>query len=151
MLGAVSGSAPAVIVALVAGIAGSIQIAVNGALGRRIGVLDAAAFGSIVAGALIVCAALAVRNGDGIAAAFRAPWWMWLGGVMGALIVTGITYAPSHIGVFATIGLLIAGQLVMGAFIDAFGLFGVDKIPLDLARVVGLALLSGGAVLVLHR
>ena len=70
---------------------------------------------------------------------------------MGALIVTGITYAPSHIGVFATIGLLIAGQLIMGAFIDAFGLFGVDKIPLDVARIVGLALSQAARFLVLHR
>ncbi len=48
---------------------------------------------------------------------------------MGAIIVAGITYSPTHIGVFATIGLLIAGQLVMGALIDAFGIFGVEKIP----------------------
>jgi transporter family-2 protein len=147
----VPGNASAIAFALAAGLAGSIQVAVNGALGRRIGVLDAAAFGSIIAAVLLVAAALAIRNGDGIAAALKAPPWLWLGGFMGALIVTGITYSPSRIGVFATIGLLIAGQLVMGAFIDAFGLFGVEKIPLDVPRVAGLALLSGGAVLVLHR
>ena len=76
----------------------------------------------------------------------REPPWLWLGGIMGAVIVAGITYSPARIGVFATIGLLIAGQLVMGAFIDAFGLFGVEKIPLGAARIGGLALLSGGAV-----
>jgi bacterial/archaeal transporter family-2 protein len=151
MLGTVSGSAPAIIVALIAGVAGSIQVAVSGALGRRIGVLDAAAFGSAVGAVLLVTTALAVRNGDGIWAAWRAPWWMWLSGVMGAIIVGGITYAPTHIGVFATIGLLIAGQLVMGALIDAFGIFGVEKIPLDAVRITGLALLSVGAVLVLQR
>ena len=144
-------NASAIAFALVAGLAGSIQIAVNGTLGRRIGVLDAAAFGSIVAAVVIVAAALAVRNGEGIAAALKAPPWLWLGGIMGALIVTGITYSPPRIGVFATIGLLIAGQLVMGALIDAFGLFGVERIPLDVSRVAGLALLSGGAVLVLHK
>ncbi len=146
-----SASAPAVAFALAAGLAGSIQVAVNGALGRRIGVLDAAAFGSILAAILLVAAALAVRNGDGIGAALRAPPWLWLGGLMGALIVTGITYSPTHIGVFATIGLLIAGQLAMGAVIDAFGLFGVERIPLNAARMGGLALLAGGALLVLKR
>jgi bacterial/archaeal transporter family-2 protein len=146
----VSGSAGAVSFALAAGLAGSIQVAVMGALGKRIGVLDAAAFGSIVATVLLVIGALLYR-GEGIAAALRAPWWMWLGGVMGAIIVSGITYSPRHIGVFATIGLLIAGQLAMGAVIDAFGLFGVEKITLGPARIAGLALLAGGAALVLHR
>ena len=99
---------------------------------------------------LLVAAALVWRE-DGIAAAVREPPWLWLGGIMGAVIVAGITYSPARIGVFATIGLLIAGQLVMGAFIDAFGLFGVEKIPLDTGRIAGLALLSGGAVLVLQK
>jgi transporter family-2 protein len=147
----VTGNAAAISFALVAGLAGAIQVAVNGALGRRIGVLDAAAFGSIVAAGLLVAATFIGRGGEGIQAALRAPWWMWLGGFMGALIVTGITYSPRHIGVFATIGLLIAGQLAMGALIDALGLFGVERIPLDAARIAGLTLLAVGAALVLHR
>jgi transporter family-2 protein len=146
----VPGNASAIAFALVAGLAGSIQVAVNGALGRRIGVLDAAAFGSILATIILVASALVWRE-DGIAAAVRQPPWLWLGGVMGALIVAGITFSPSRIGVFATIGLLIAGQLAMGALIDAFGLFGVEKIPLNVARLSGLALLGAGALLVLKR
>jgi uncharacterized membrane protein YdcZ (DUF606 family) len=54
----VPGNASAIAFALGAGLAGSIQVAVNGALGRRIGVLDAAAFGSILATAVLVAAAL---------------------------------------------------------------------------------------------
>jgi bacterial/archaeal transporter family-2 protein len=146
-----SGTAFAVGFSLVAGLAGSIQVAVSGALGKRIGVLDAAAFGGIAAAVLLVLLALVVRNGEGIMAAFGEPPWMWLGGLMGAIVVSGITFSPSHIGVFATIGLLIAGQLAMGAVIDAFGLFGVERIPLGPARITGLLLLAAGALLVLKR
>jgi uncharacterized membrane protein YdcZ (DUF606 family) len=39
----------------------------------------------------------------------------------------------------------------MGVLIDYLGLFGLDKIPLSAARVVGLVLLAGGALLVLKR
>ena len=39
----------------------------------------------------------------------------------------------------------------MGVLIDAFGLFGLEKIPVTPARVVGLALLAVGAALVLKR
>ena len=146
-----SGNAGAVAFALVAGVAGSIQVVVNATLGRRIGVVDAAAFGSVVAMLVLVTATVFVRSGDGVTAALKQPAWLWLGGIMGALIVTAIAYSPPRIGVFATIGIIVAGQLVMGALIDAFGLFGVERIPLHPARVTGLVFLAAGALLVLRR
>jgi bacterial/archaeal transporter family-2 protein len=148
----VSATSFAVFLSLVAGLAGSVQVAVSGAFGKRIGVLEATAFGSIAA-ALIVCAVLLVaRQGFGnLGQSVREPAWLWLGGVMGAIVVTSITFTAPRIGTFATIGLLIAGQLAMGVLIDAFGLFGLEKIPVSPARVVGLVLLAGGAALVLKR
>ena len=59
---------------------------------------------------------------------------MWLGGADGAdSSCCTITFAQPRIGATATIGILIAGQLVMGAVIDRFGLFGVDQIAISLA------------------
>ena len=151
MLAPVSGSAFAIGFALVAGVAGSVQVAVSGALGRRIGVLDAAAFGGVVAAAILVAVALAARTGSGMTSAVREPPWLWIGGAMGAIVVTAVTYSPPRIGAFATIALLIAGQLAMGVTIDAFGLLGSERIPVTWARIAGLALLAGGAALVLKR
>src|SRR5262245_5848749 len=152
ILAAVSATSVAVFLSLVAGLAGSVQVAVSGTFGRRIGVLEATAFGSITA-ALIVCAVLLVaRQGFGnLGQSVREPVWLWLGGVMGAIVVTSITFTAPRIGTFATIGLLIAGQLAMGVLIDAFGLFGLEKIPVTPERVIGLVLLAGGAALVLKR
>jgi transporter family-2 protein len=148
----VSASGVAVLVSLAAGIAGGLQVAIAGAFGRRIGVLEATSFAAVVGALAVVAATLVVRQGlGGVAEGFRVPPWLWLGGVMGAIVVTTISYAPQRIGTFATIGLLIAGQLVAGAVIDALGLFGLERIPLSWERVVGLALLGGGALLVLKR
>jgi uncharacterized membrane protein YdcZ (DUF606 family) len=41
--------------------------------------------------------------------------------------------------------------LLVGAMIDATGLFGVDRLPLSGTRFVGLALVAAGALLVLKR
>jgi bacterial/archaeal transporter family-2 protein len=148
----VSASGVAILVSLGAGIAGGIQVAIAGAFGRRIGVLEATSFAAVVGALAVVAATVVVRQGlGGVAEGFRVPPWLWLGGVMGAIVVTTISYAPQRIGTFATIGLLIAGQLVAGAVIDALGLFGLEKIPLTAHRVVGLVLLSVGALLVLRR
>jgi bacterial/archaeal transporter family-2 protein len=152
MLAAVSASALAIVLSLVAGVAGSIQVAVSGAFGKRIGVLEATAFGSLGA-ALIVCAAVLVARGGfgGVADGLREPPWLWLGGVMGAIVVTTITFTAPRIGTFATIGLLIAGQLAMGVLIDTFGLFGLERISFGWERTAGLVLLAVGALLVLER
>jgi transporter family-2 protein len=83
--------------------------------------------------------------------AARQPVWLWSGAAMGLLIVLTITFAGSRIGVAATVAIMIAGQLAMGAVIDRFGLFGVDKVALAWPRLVGLLLLAAGAALTLKR
>jgi transporter family-2 protein len=46
---------------------------------------------------------------------------------------------------------VIAAQLFMAVLIDAFGMFGLERIPIDWARISGLVLLAAGAALVLKR
>ena len=142
----------AVGLAVLAGLAGSVQVAVMGRFGDRIGVVEALAFATGVQLVLSFAILLAARLGTGdLAGAFRAPPWMWLGGVMGLTVVFTITLAQPRIGATATIGILIAGQLVMGAIIDRFGLFGVDQIAISWPRALGIALLGVGAALSLVR
>src|SRR5437764_9155504 len=132
--------------------AGSVQVAVMSRFGGRIGILEALAF-SAFGTALITAAVLIVvrQSFDGYAAAARQPPWLWLGAVMGAIVVFTITFAGPRIGTAATIGLLIAGQLVMGAAIDRYGLFGLDRIALHWPRVLGIVLLGIGAALSLKK
>jgi transporter family-2 protein len=138
--------------AVLAGLAGSIQVAVMARLGDRVGVFGALAFATALTaiGAAILLL-LARQSLDGYTAAARAPVWMWSGALMGLLIVLTITFAGSRIGTTATVGILIAGQLAMGAVIDRFGLFGSERIPLGWARLLGIALLAAGAALSLRR
>lgn len=121
-------------------------------LGERIGVLEALGFSATVTAVLAVFILVVThRSLDGFARAFHQPWWMLLGGVMGLLIVFTVTYAGPRIGVAATVGILIAGQLAMGAAIDRWGLFGSDRIALHWPRVLGIVLLAAGAALSLKK
>ena len=112
----------AVAFAFLAGLAGAAQAAIAGALGRRVGSVQAAAFGTVLAATILVLLAVVLGRGGGIVAAIHEPPWLWLIGVLGATIVLAITFAPPLIGTFATVALLIAGQLIAGALIDAYGL-----------------------------
>ena len=147
-----SGNALATGLAVAAGLAGSIQVALMSRLGERIGVLGALAFSTALTAAIAVLILVAARGSlAAFSRAVQQPWWMLLGGVMGLLIVFTVTYAGPRIGVAATVGILIAGQLAMGAAIDRWGLFGSEKIALHWPRLLGIGLLAAGAALSLRK
>jgi transporter family-2 protein len=142
----------AVALTATAGLAGAVQAAVMGELGERVGIVPAVAFSVIVA-LLGGLTALLVweRSFAGVKAALDEPAWLWLGGLMSLYIVLAITVGPPRIGVTATVGIVIAGNLVSAALIDRYGLFGQDVIPIDRWRLFGLLLLAAGAALSLSR
>jgi len=148
----VSGNVLAALLTVSAGIAGSVQVALMSRLGERIGVLEALGFSTLLTAGLAFVLVLAARqSSSGYARALHQPWWMLGGGVMGLLIVFTVTYAGPRIGVAATVGILIAGQLAMGAAIDRWGLFRSERIPLHWPRLVGIGLLAVGAALSLRK
>jgi transporter family-2 protein len=73
---------------LLAGVAGTVQIAVMGRLGDRIGVVPAFAFAAVVAAGVGLLALVGARHSlAGFADAAHQPAWLWLGGLMGAFVV----------------------------------------------------------------
>ena len=147
-----AGSALAVTLSLAAGLGGSVQAAVMGKLGDRVGIFGAVAFSTMISAAIGVTALLVVsRSFSGIGAAARQPVWLWTGGMLSAFIILAITVGPPRIGVAATIALVITGNLAMAALIDRYGLLGQKSIPLNWPRLVGIALLAAGAALTLRR
>jgi transporter family-2 protein len=122
-----------------------------GELGERVGIAPALAF-SVLVSMVLALAVLLVweRSLAGIREATHQPAWLWLGGLMSLYIVLAITIATPRIGVAATIGLVIAGNLVMAAAVDRWGLLGQDQIPITWPRLLGLALLAVGSALTLR-
>jgi transporter family-2 protein len=148
----VSGSAVAVVLASVAGLAGAVQAAVMGELGDRVGIVPAVAVSVIVSLACGLAALLVwERSFAGLRAATHQPAWLWIGGVMSVFIVFAVTVGPPRIGVTATVATVIAGNLVSAALIDRFGWFGVERVSLAWPRLLGFALLAVGAALTLKR
>ncbi len=141
-----------VVFAIVAGVAGSVQVAVMAKLGDRVGVFGALAWATTLAAVLAVALLLVARQGfGGFTAAARQPVWLWSGALMSIIIVLAITVAGSRIGVIATVSVLLAGQFAMGAAIDRYGLLGAERVGVGWWRVLGIVLLGSGAALTLRR
>jgi transporter family-2 protein len=147
------GTAAAASLALVAGLAGSIQVAVMGRFGERVGSYEAIAANLLFSALIATTILLLLRQSlAGFGDALHSPWWYWVGGGgMGVVVVFTITVVTPTIGATATIGLLIAGQLAMGVLIDRYGWFGVEQVPLNWPRIVGVLMLGVGALLALRK
>jgi transporter family-2 protein len=146
------GTALAVALSATAGLAGAVQIAVMGELGERSGVFPAIALSGIVAFALgIVVLYAAGSSLWGVREALREPAWLWSGGAISLFIILAMTVAGPRIGIAATLGILIAGNLLMGALIDQLGLLGLDRVPIGWPRALGIVLLAAGAALSLKK
>ncbi len=93
--------------------------------------------------------ALALRDpvpSAGLAA--RIPWWAWSGGLFGAIFIGLSIYLVPQLGAATFIALLVSGQMIASVTVDHFGWLGVAQRSFDLPRLVGVALLVGGVVLI---
>jgi transporter family-2 protein len=146
------GNAAAVALTLVAGVAGTIQVAVMGRFGDRIGVFPAFAFATAVTAAVGLVLLLAARQSlGGYSQALHQPAWLWIGGLMGAIVVIVITVSAPRIGTTATVAIFVFAQFAGAAVVDRYGMFGLDRIALTWPRVAGLVLLGAGAALTLKK
>jgi bacterial/archaeal transporter family-2 protein len=125
------------------------QPLVNAILARAIGSPYGAAAISILVAALGAAAMVAVTGRGDISRATLAsvPWWVYLAGFAGTLFVAGGVVIAPVTGALLFI-CVVAGQLLGATLADHFGLFGLDLRPISPARLIGLALVVGGAVLV---
>ena len=80
--------------------------------------------------------------------ASRVPWWAWSGGVFGAIFIGLAIVLVPQLGAATFIALLVTGQMLTAVALDHFGVLGLAQRSIDLPRLLGIALLIGGVVLI---
>src|ERR1044071_7139850 len=78
-------------------------------------------------------------------------WWNWLGGPLGAVFVLAGAALTPRMGSAAFIAAVVGGQLVCSLVLDHFGLMNVPQHGLSVGRLVGVALVFAGVLLVTYR
>ncbi|AIM16970.1 MULTISPECIES: DMT family transporter [Neobacillus] len=128
------------ILAFIGGIAVAIQGQINGGLGKKAGVLEAA-FISFGIGTLALFFTVIFFGKGNLFVVTTVPKWQLIGGLLGAIYVIVAVFSVPKIGVAPTLAAVIAGQIIMGIIIDHFGLFGGTRIPIDMKKIVAMVLL----------
>jgi bacterial/archaeal transporter family-2 protein len=129
----------------------ALQAPINSKLGKTIGSLPAASVSFAIGLAALVALTLLVGEGFGkLGEARNLPWYYLLGGVLGAVYVTSALISVRTLGAGGVTGATIAGQLTLSVVIDRLGVLGLNERPLSWQRVLGIALLAVGTVLIIR-
>ncbi len=136
--------------ALAAGACIPLQAGVNAALSRYVAGPVQAALISFTVGTIglaVLC--LAARLPLPLAAAVgQTHVWHWLGGLLGAFLVSLTVFLAPKIGAATMIALIVAGQMFGSIVLDHFGWVGYDLRPASFARLAGALLIVAGVILV---
>jgi transporter family-2 protein len=139
-----------VFLVLIAGMLAPAQAGINAELSRFLHSNFLAALVSFCVGtAALLLYSLAMRIPWPPASVLsKTPWWVWLGGLCGAYLVTVTITAAPRLGATAMFGAFLTGQLMASLLLDHFGLLGYPVHPVNPWRVLGVALLFAGVFLV---
>jgi transporter family-2 protein len=142
-----------VVLMLIAGAGIAAQIAINAHLrtvsGSALWAANITFTVSLLAGLLALAAAMSF---SAVAlpspALWRAPLWVWMGGLGGAVYVLLAIILAGRLGALVLSAAGIVGQLGASLLIDHYGWFGMPVQRATPARLIGVTLLAAGVVLI---
>lgn len=79
------------------------------------------------------------------------PTWAWTGGLLGTYMVTVSLLIAPRLGATRWLALVLAGQITLSLLLDHFGWLGFNKQTISPARLLGVACVVLGVVLVMRR
>jgi len=127
------------------------QIAINGHLGKVIGdPLEAALISFSVGTVSIFVFLLILRPKINVhsSSEVRYPWWIWIGGTIGAMYVFCSSYIAPIIGTGMAVVVVQIGQMTGSLTIDHFGLVRSARKPITAVKVLGVVMMLIGAAVI---
>ena len=123
-----------IVLAVVGGAMLSIQAAINGQLGSKVGVFKSA-FLTFSVGALITALLIFFFEPKHATSLLDVPKWQLLGAMFGVPYIVIMVFAVQRIGTAVATVAVIFGQLTMSMLIDNFGWLGNEAIPFSMNRL----------------
>ena len=139
-------------IALLAGSALAVQVGINNGLKSRLEAPISAAIVSFASGTLVLIAYFyATRQAWPASSRWQGgPWWIWLGGSLGAVYLLLTVSFSRELGAAGWLGVVVTGQILTSVVLDHFGLLGFSQHSITWLRMAGVILLLIGAAVVLR-
>jgi bacterial/archaeal transporter family-2 protein len=142
----------AVLATVAAGGVVAAQAPANNVLSKHVGSLGAASVSFVVGTVLVLLVTFAFAGGIGGESGSEAPpWYYWvIGGVGGVAIVVTTLITVRELGAGGATAATIAGQLALSVVLDRLGVLGLEERAVTWEKLLGIALLALGTVLVVR-
>jgi transporter family-2 protein len=142
----------AVLVTVAAGGLVAAQPPVNNIVSKKVGTLGAVSVNFLVGTAIVLVVTFLFADGFKNVEGVETPaWYYWLfGGLAGVAIVLTSLVTVRHLGAGGVTAAVIAGQLTLSIVLDRLGVLGLDERAITAPKLLGVALLAAGTVLVVH-
>ena len=137
------------LVAAVGGLAVTVQAHLMGLMEQKAGTLESV-FVTYAGGGLLICLPILLARGGRLAGLSGLPWYAYTTGACGLVIVGSIAYTVPRLGLVTAFTILVAAQFILGAVFDHYGLLGAAVRPIDLTRLLGMAVLLLGVWLIIR-
>ena len=72
---------------------------------------------------------------------------MLLGGAIGAFITYTVIKSMALLGPARSVMCIVVSQLIVAYLIEVFGLFGVEKQPMEAKRLLGMGIMIAGIII----
>ena len=142
----------AVLVTVAAGGLVAAQPPVNNIVSKKVGTLGAVSVNFLVGTAIVLVVTFLFADGFKNVEGVETPaWYYWVfGGLAGVAIVLTSLVTVRHLGAGGVTAAVIAGQLTLSIVLDRLGVLGLDERAITAPKLLGVALLAAGTVLVVH-
>jgi transporter family-2 protein len=128
----------------------ALQAPINAGLGKATGDLPAALISFLVGTVALLLIVVLIGKAGGLSHAGDVRWYYLLGGLLGAIYVANALVAVNSIGAGGVAAATVAGQLTASVVADRLGVLGLEQVSLSPQRLLGVALLLVGTVLVVR-
>jgi len=129
-------------IGLIAGMAIGVQAPMSSMITQRMGMFESV-FIIHLGGAVAALIPLIIW-GSKLHLWREVPWYTLGAGAFGLIVISAMGFLIPRIGVAPALILLLAGQLVIGSVLDHYGWLGAVQRPIELSRVLGLAVVMLG-------
>ncbi len=138
------------LVALVVGVLNTVQAGSNSTMNKTV---ESPFFATMVVatGGIATYLVAGLFTGFALPSAGRlqqAPWWAWIGGVLGALYILAMIFLAQKLGSAVFTGLTVTAAVATSVLLDHFGLLGFDQHTAGPGRIAGALLMGGGLALI---
>lgn len=139
-----------ILLAIVAGAVLPIQAGLNVQLGKSVHQPIFAAFASFLIGTigLLVYLLLLKFDFSSMAQSKTVSPVVWTAGILGAFYVAAVIILAPRLGTALTFVLVVAGQMTVSLVLDHYGLLGLPVKQINWQRLLGVAFLVAGVLLI---